>query len=135
MHPCPAVYVHSPRNTGEHIMPIIKDVSFLENGAASWSTLKPTLPVAYVYPNDEMENQRLEFQNRILYDVLGGKHFFAPWTASNPPRRVLDVGTGTGEWAIDIADQFPLASVFGIDLSPIQNNMVPPNVRFYVQDA
>ena len=77
----------------------------------------------------------MQFQNQILHDVFGGKNFFTPWTASNPPRRVLDVGTGPGEWAIDIADQFPLASVVGIDLSPIQNNMVPPNVRFYVQDA
>jgi len=39
----------------------------------------------------------------------------------------MDVGTGTGIWAIDMADRFPNAQVKGIDLSPIQPNWVPPN--------
>lgn len=30
---------------------------------------------------------------------------------------VLDVGTGTGKWAIDIARQFPESDVLGIDLT------------------
>lgn len=34
--------------------------------------------------------------------------------------RVLDLGTGTGIWAIDFADMHPEARVFGVDLSPIQ---------------
>lgn len=39
----------------------------------------------------------------------------------------MDVGTGTGIWAIDMADRFPNAQVKGIDFSPIQPNWVPPN--------
>ena len=47
---------------------------------------------------------------------------------------MLDLGTGTGRWAIEFADQFPSASVTGIDLSPIQPQFVPPNLEFVVDD-
>lgn len=48
---------------------------------------------------------------------------------------VLDVGTGTGIWAIDFADQFPQATVIGTDISPIQPSWVPPNIKFEIDDA
>lgn len=48
---------------------------------------------------------------------------------------VLDIATGTGIWAIEFADQFPTAVVIGTDLSPIQPEYVPPNLRFEVDDA
>lgn len=36
------------------------------------------------------------------------------------PQRILDCGTGTGIWALDIGEVFPSAEVIGVDLSPIQ---------------
>ncbi|RYP14147.1 hypothetical protein DL765_006594 [Monosporascus sp. GIB2] len=52
------------------------------------------------------------------------------------PRRVLDVGTGTGIWAIDFAQQHPSSEVLGIDLNPIEPELpVPPNCRFECWDA
>ncbi|WXC66058.1 hypothetical protein SNK03_011841 [Fusarium graminearum] len=50
-------------------------------------------------------------------------------------KKVLDIGTGTGIWAIDFADEYPEAEVIGTDLSPIQPSWVPPNVKFELEDA
>ncbi len=68
--------------------------------------------------------------------ILGGRNILSPFTRENPPRKVLDIGTGTGAWVIDVADEFPTAElVRGIDLSPIQSEYVPPNVEFNIDDA
>ena len=64
--------------------------------------------------------------------MIGGKLFRA--SIGSQPQRVLDLGTGTGIWAIDFADEFPSALVIGTDLSPIQPGSVPPNCKFYVDD-
>lgn len=49
-------------------------------------------------------------------------------------QKILDIGTGTGIWAIDIADRFPSAQVIGNDLSAIQPLWVPPNLQFEIDD-
>ena len=48
---------------------------------------------------------------------MSNKLFFAP---IKEPERILDIGTGTGIWAIEMGDAFPNASVIGTDLSPTQ---------------
>ncbi|KAF2634511.1 S-adenosyl-L-methionine-dependent methyltransferase [Massarina eburnea CBS 473.64] len=85
----------------------------------------------YLLPNDDEEQDRLDFVHHIFLLILDGKLYNAPIEA---PRRVLDVGTGTGIWAIDFGDAHPGAEVFGTDLSPIQPSWVPPNVKFYIDD-
>jgi methylase of polypeptide subunit release factors len=60
---------------------------------------------------------RLDVMHHIYNMLLGGRLYVAPL---DRPQRILDIGTGTGIWAIDIADQFPEAEVIGTDLSPIQ---------------
>jgi ubiquinone/menaquinone biosynthesis C-methylase UbiE len=88
---------------------------------------------AYILPNDEQEQDRLDLLHHIFLLILGGKLHDAP--LPRPPQRVLDIGTGTGIWAIDFADENHGAEVVGTDLSPIQPTWVPPNVKFYIDDA
>ncbi|KAI8261457.1 Secondary metabolism regulator LAE1 [Colletotrichum sp. SAR11_239] len=49
-------------------------------------------------------------------------------------KRALDVGTGTGLWAIEFGDEHPEAEVIGVDLSAVQIDFVPPNVKFEIDD-
>ncbi|CUS09613.1 unnamed protein product [Tuber aestivum] len=85
---------------------------------------------AYVLPNDEAESDRLDLQHQML-SLLFGLHR-APL---QNPQKILDIGTGTGIWAVEMADKFPSSEVIGNDLSPIQPSWVPPNLRFEIDDA
>jgi SAM-dependent methyltransferase len=88
----------------------------------------------YVFPNDEPEMDRLDLQHHIFSLTFDGKLFTCPDAQKRQIHHVLDVGTGTGIWAIDFADEYPEAQVLGVDLSPIQPGFVPPNVKFEVDD-
>ena len=37
---------------------------------------------------------------------------------NGPPPAALDIGTGSGTWAIDMGKQFPHAEIVGLDLAP-----------------
>ncbi|KAF4454073.1 hypothetical protein F53441_3358 [Fusarium austroafricanum] len=79
------------------------------------------------------ESERLDLQNHQLLLTFGGKKYFAP--NAEEAQRVLDVGTGTGIWAVEFADEHPHAEVFGVDIAAIQPNFVPPNCTFEIDDA
>ncbi|KAF8544207.1 S-adenosyl-L-methionine-dependent methyltransferase [Trichophaea hybrida] len=83
-------------------------------------------------PTDEKEQDRLDLHHEIMLQLLHGNYHLAPL---DNPQRILDIGTGTGIWAIDIAYRYPSAEVIGTDLSPIQPKWVPPNCKFEVDDA
>ncbi|BCS18937.1 class I SAM-dependent methyltransferase [Aspergillus puulaauensis] len=88
---------------------------------------------AYWGPNDEEQNEQLEIAHHMFTLLLNNKLFLAP--IGDHIRRALDVGTGTGIWAIDFAEDNPLTEIIGTDLSPIQPGFVPPNLRFEIDDA
>ena len=74
----------------------------------------------------------MDLHHHIFRLTLGGPLIRAPIPPD--PQRVLDLGTGTGIWAMDFADEYPSAVVIGNDLSPIQPTWVPVNCKFVVDD-
>ncbi|KAI5819276.1 S-adenosyl-L-methionine-dependent methyltransferase [Pyronema omphalodes] len=86
----------------------------------------------YLMPTDETEQDRLDLHHEVFRLAWEDKLHGVPL---KEPHRILDVGTGTGIWAIDMADQYPMAEVIGTDLSPIQPSWVSGNCRFEVDDA
>jgi len=87
---------------------------------------------AYPFPNDPTEVERLDFQFEMLRFCFHDCNYFAPL---NNPKTILDIGTGTGQWAIEMGDEFPEAEIQATDLSPIQPSSVPQNVHFFIDDA
>ncbi|KAK1449799.1 hypothetical protein CMEL01_07135 [Colletotrichum melonis] len=76
----------------------------------------------------------LDLQHNIYLLSLNYKLGLAPPNENLKAQRVLDVGTGTGLWAIDFGDEHPEAEVIGVDLTPVPTAFVPPNVKFEVDD-
>jgi ubiquinone/menaquinone biosynthesis C-methylase UbiE len=80
-----------------------------------------------------MEQDRLDLHHEIILRLRKGRLVDAPIDSN--PHKILDIGTGTGIWAIDMADKYPSAEVLGIDIAPIQPTWVPPNCHFQMDDA
>lgn len=87
----------------------------------------------YNFPNDEPEQDREDMKHACVKMLCQERLHFAP--LAEDVHTILDIGTGTGIWAIEMGDQYPSADVLGIDLSPIQPEWVPSNVHFMVDDA
>ncbi|KAL8723084.1 MAG: hypothetical protein Q9225_000555 [Loekoesia sp. 1 TL-2023] len=90
---------------------------------------------SYPLPNDEQELERIDIKHHVTMLLCGGKLHFAPLAN---PRRILDIGTGTGIWAIEMAEQYPDTQVIGTDLSPIQpqcRKLSGDNVHFEIDDC
>jgi len=68
----------------------------------------------YVLPSDDQEINRLDFQHFMLRYTLRG-NYAAP---IQQPHSILDVGAGTGRWAMEMAALFPNANVVGVDVTP-----------------
>ncbi|KAK1498792.1 TAM domain methyltransferase, partial [Colletotrichum abscissum] len=75
----------------------------------------------YPFPNDIVEQERLDFQHLMWSVTLGDKLCLCP-KDSQKAKRVLDAGTGTGIWAMDY------------DLSNIQPKWTPPNLTWELDD-
>lgn len=86
----------------------------------------------YWLPNDATEQDRLDLQHVAWSCYMSGA---LAWAPIKDPRHVLDVGTGTGIWAIEFADRYPNAKVIGTDLSQIQPWGRHPNVQWVQEDA
>lgn len=84
-------------------------------------------------PQDEQELDRIDMAHAKYYILLNEKRFLAPIPSN--PQEILDLGTGSGIWSIDISEEFPSANVKGVDLAPTQPSWVPANCSFEVDDV
>lgn len=87
----------------------------------------------YPMPNDPAEQDRMDMQHHLYFLILQGRLYGAPLPSH--VENVLEIGCGTGKWAIDFADQHPESTIIATDLSFIQPEWVPPNLHFEIDDA
>lgn len=83
-------------------------------------------------PVDEEELDRL----RLMHEVY--LHLFSNTLTTIPlstPTKILDIGTGSGDWAMSMGDAYPSAEIIGTDIAKIQPSAVPLNVFFEIDDA
>ena len=87
--------------------------------------------VTYVLPKDLPEASRLDFPHYLLHAVLHSDYA----TPIDPQiDSILDVATGTGRWAIEMAHAFPHAHVVGLDMeAPLRQPVSLPQNYHFIQ--
>ncbi|KII83475.1 hypothetical protein PLICRDRAFT_180379 [Plicaturopsis crispa FD-325 SS-3] len=94
----------------------------------------------YMIPADEDARRRSYLLHNMVWFMFNGKAYIGPVAdvlrsrRDHGQRHIIDLGTGGGDWAISIADEFPRVEVTGVDLAPIQPRLVPSNCTFDVCD-
>ncbi|KAI0673225.1 S-adenosyl-L-methionine-dependent methyltransferase [Trametes maxima] len=92
----------------------------------------------YPLPVDAEEQQRQNGLNELLRKLIGdfsvgpARELLA--LTPGEQRRVVDLGTGTGQWVLDVAREFPHVRFYGVDIVPIATRYPPPNVIFEMHD-
>ncbi|KAJ5638713.1 hypothetical protein N7528_001103 [Penicillium herquei] len=92
--------------------------------------------ISHTIPSDEQMFDAYEAGHLValvLDSDRANPLFRAP--IGDSPRHILDLGTGKGTWAIDVADMFPQATVRGVDLFPPPVTYTAPNCVFEVDNA
>jgi len=96
----------------------------------------------YVRPADEEEYDRGDLQHAILKEKMNGLYAkpelveaaLIPKAGGQPA--VIDLGTGSGNWACEMGRAFPEALVVGLDLVSTSFKEPPPsNCRFECDDV
>ncbi|KAJ5692353.1 hypothetical protein N7462_001776 [Penicillium macrosclerotiorum] len=90
----------------------------------------------YLIPADERQWEAYEaghLVSLIMESDTDNPFFRAPLGPS--PTHILDIGTGRGTWAIDVADLYPNTTVRGVDLFPPPVAWMPPNCVLEVDDV
>ncbi|KAJ6550417.1 S-adenosyl-L-methionine-dependent methyltransferase [Mycena vulgaris] len=81
----------------------------------------------------EGEMHRLDETHAAFSKYLGANLCLAPM-AGESPRRILELGCGSGAWAIQAAATFPYARVLAVDAAPLPDRILPANVDFELVD-
>jgi hypothetical protein len=84
-------------------------------------------PGKYLFPIDSEELNRLDIFHKVFLLARDNKPLHAPIQRQAP--RIMDIGTGTGIWAINVAEEcFTDAQIMAVDLNQILPALIPPGV-------
>ncbi|TFY65782.1 hypothetical protein EVG20_g5304 [Dentipellis fragilis] len=79
------------------------------------------------------EWERLDTMHNAVDNYLG--HKLTPAPSLGHPRKILELGAGSGAWAIQAAKQFPDAEVIAVDISPLPPRPTPVNMKSLQADV
>jgi SAM-dependent methyltransferase len=85
-------------------------------------------PGLYDYPGDAPECNRLKKLFSALCILMNNSLHIS---LLENPLEVLELGTGTGSWAMEFAKRNPTAFVTGLDLSPVQTRRPIQELQFH----
>ncbi|KAJ7613365.1 S-adenosyl-L-methionine-dependent methyltransferase [Mycena rosella] len=87
----------------------------------------------YAISHSDNEWRRLDEQHRAYAEYMGDQLTFAPL---GTPNRILELGAGSGAWAIQAALMYPDAEVIAVDRNelPLRTIRIPPNMHFQKLD-
>jgi SAM-dependent methyltransferase len=91
------------------------DIEYIHENGRTYGNETYYLPCVYKPNNDFVEQDRLSLQHQIFVQALQGRLTTTKLLPST--RRILDLGTGPGMWAVSMASQYPHAEVVGIDMT------------------
>ncbi|WVQ63313.1 uncharacterized protein L199_001465 [Kwoniella botswanensis] len=90
------------------------------------------LPVASHSP----ETERLDYIHDVYkYHAGNIPDEVAALLSDGKLRKILDVGCGTGKWALEILEAFPNIHITGVDLAHPPITVFPPNFSFEIHDV
>lgn len=90
----------------------------------------------YWGPSDEQQFESMASTHLtfLLVDQFQENQYFRS-PIGEGVKNVLDIGTGEGQWAMDVADKYPNLTVYGVDLFPPPQDWVAPNCILEVDDV
>ncbi|KFY28414.1 hypothetical protein V493_02946 [Pseudogymnoascus sp. VKM F-4281 (FW-2241)] len=104
---------------------------YIENGRR-YQTVRED---SYWGPSDEQQFETFE-AGHLVYQILDCQEENTLFRSPIPEnaQHIIDLGTGDGTWAVQVADRFPGVTIHGVDLYPPPVTWVPPNCIFEVDD-
>ncbi|KAI9745911.1 MAG: hypothetical protein M1818_000592 [Claussenomyces sp. TS43310] len=87
---------------------------------------RPSSPVALIDPDSVSGDVQPDWD---YADKGNPKAIRLRSDISPHPQKVLDIGTGSGHWAIGFAEKYSSAEVIGVDICPPELERMPANMR------